>query len=251
MEEPSAGSPVRRGAADEIDAALAQAVEGQRRQWLALNGERAAERCAARLGRGDSRSSARAAAGRAAAGDSGHLGLRGGAPRGGAAGGGAPAETAAEVRERERIVAESLALLADEAGGGGGEEADGWSVPWAAVRDALPAVVNAAWRAASLRAAADARRAARKHAAELRRAQQSATEATAAAQAARSRSLGLNDTAHTVSTRLKLEAVERRRALSASKTNGRPSSVSTPALGGRGTPASACVPRRGRRRVFA
>ena len=113
-------------------------------------------------------------------------------------------------------------------------------MPWAAVRDALPAVVNAAWRAASLRAAADARRAARKHAAELRRAQQSATEATAAAQAARSRSLGLSDTAHTVSTRLKLEAVERRRALSASKTNGRPSS-STPALGGRGTPASARV----------
>ena len=113
-------------------------------------------------------------------------------------------------------------------------------MPWAAVRDALPAVVHAAWRAASLRAAADARRAARKHASELRRAQQSATEATAAAQAARSRSLGLSDTAHTVSTRLKLEAVERRRALSASKTNGRPSSF-TPALGGRGTPASARV----------
>ena len=238
----SAGSPVRRGAADEIDAALAQAVEGQRRQWLALNGERAAERCAARL---DAATHAllRAALPPGArppgtAGISAYEAvLRAEAPPVEAP----PAETAAEVRERERIVAESLALLADEAGGGGGEEADGWSVPWAAVRDALPAVVNAAWRAASLRAAADARRAARKHAAELRRAQQSATEATAAAQAARSRSLGLGDTAHTVSTRLKLEAVERRRALSASKTNGRPSSASTPALGGRGTPASARV----------
>ena len=249
----SAGSPVRRGAADEIDAALAQAVEGQRRQWLALNGERAAERCAARL---DAATHAllRAALPPGArppgtAGISAYEAvLRAEAPprRRPRRDGGRGARARTDRRGVARVAVGRRGGRRRRRGGGRLERAVGGGARRAARRRQRRVARRppAARRRRRAAGGAEARRRAR-------RAQQSATEATAAAQAARSRSLGLaRHGAH------RLDAAEARGRRAEARALGVEDErtavvVYARARRPRHAGVGACVSRRRRRGVFA